>query len=519
MSSMGAGASSVSESPPPRAVTFTLDGVGKVYPGVVAVSDVTLSGYAGEVLAICGANGAGKSTLTKLLAGQERPTSGRVIVDGYDGEITTPSAALDAGVLLMHQEPVIVDTFSVQENVWLTGLSAAGRRRPWQLVGGRDRAERTRAALGVVGMREVDLGMPAGRLGPGPRQMVALSRSQVNEHRVLLLDETTASTTEEHFKDVEALVRKEREAGATVVFVSHRMPEVFALADRIAVMRNGSLVDVVDTADTTPDEIMTLMIGEAVMALEPPEPVAAADAPTLLEVRDVSSGSASGISLSVREGEIVGVYGLVGSGRSSLARSISGHQDRDTGTVRVRGHEVNPRSPRAALRQGIAYLSEDRRREGFVKDFDNATNLTLSTLGAFSTRGVLHTRRERRRVARLVSDFGIKGGADQLTRSLSGGNQQKVCIAKALESEPDVVVLDEPTKGIDVGARLNIYQIVRGLIERRKAVVVVTSEAEEALALCNRVIVLRDGVIAGEFVSKTSTTDDLTRTALGGEVQ
>ncbi|WP_413803756.1 sugar ABC transporter ATP-binding protein [Streptomyces iranensis] len=516
---MGAAASSASASSPPRTATFTLDGVGKVYPGVVAVSDVTLSGYPGEVLAICGANGAGKSTLAKLLAGQERPSSGRVIVDGYDGEITTPSAALDAGVLLMHQEPVIVETFSIQENVWLTGLSSAGRRKPWQLVGGRERAERTRAALGVVGMRDADLGMPAGRLGPGPRQMVALSRSQVNEHRILLLDETTASTTEEHFKDVEALVRKEREAGATVVFVSHRMPEVFALADRIAVMRNGSLVDVVETAGTTPDEIMTLMIGEAVMALEPPEPISPDTAPTLLDVRGVSSGSACDISFSVREGEIVGIYGLVGSGRSSLARSISGHQRRETGTVRVRGREVHPHSPRAALRERIAYLSEDRRREGFVKDFDNAGNLTLSTLGSFSTGGVLNVRRERRRVARLTDEFQIKGGAERLTSSLSGGNQQKVCIAKVLESEPDVVVLDEPTKGIDVGARLNIYQIVRGLIERRKAVVVVTSEAEEALTLCNRVIVLRDGVIAGEFVSKTSTTDDLTRTALGGEIQ
>ncbi|MEU5608664.1 sugar ABC transporter ATP-binding protein [Streptomyces sparsogenes] len=519
MSTTGADASSASASPSPRTTTFTLDGVGKVYSGVVAVRDVTLSGYAGEVLAICGANGAGKSTLTKLLAGQERPATGRVSVRGYNGEITTPSAAFDAGVLLMHQEPVVVDTFSVQENVWLTGLSSAGGRKPWHLVGGRDRADRTRAALGVVGMRDVDLGMPAGRLGPGPRQMLALSRSQVNEHRVLLLDETTASTTEEHFRDVEALVRKEREAGATVVFVSHRMQEVFALADRIAVMRNGSLVDVVDAADTTPDEITTLMIGDAVMALEPPEPVTEAAAPALLEVRDVSSGSASGISFSVREGEIVGVYGLVGSGRSSLARAISGHRPRDTGTVRVRGREVHPRSPRAALREGIAYLSEDRRREGFVKDFDNAGNLTLSTLGAFSTCAVMNTRRERRRVAQLISDFGIKGGAEQLTSALSGGNQQKVCIAKALESEPDVVVLDEPTKGIDVGARMNIYQIVRGLSERRKAVVVVTSEAEEALTLCNRVLVLRDGVLAGEFVSKTSTTDDLTRTALGGDVQ
>ncbi|KUN16301.1 MULTISPECIES: sugar ABC transporter ATP-binding protein [Streptomyces] len=504
--------------PEPREATFTLDAVGKSYPGVVAVSDVTLSGYAGEVLAICGANGAGKSTLTKLLAGQERPTTGRVIIHGHDGEITTPSAALDAGVLLMHQEPVIIESFSVQENVWLNSISCAGRRKPWHIVRDRDRTDRARAALDTVGMRDVDLDSPAEGLAPGPRQMVALSRSQLLDHRILLLDETTASTTEEHFKDVEELVRKERDAGVTIVFVSHRMHEVFALADRIAVMRNGTLVDIVDKDATTPDEIMTLMIGEAVMALEPPQPVAA-DATALLEVRGVSSGSATDVSFSVHEGEIVGIYGLVGSGRSSLARSLSGHQRRHTGTVLVRGRRIHPRSPQAALREGIVYLSEDRSREGFVRDFDNAGNLTLGTLGKFSVGGVMNLRAERHRVTQLISEYGIKGGSESLTGSLSGGNQQKVCIAKALESDPDVVVLDEPTKGIDVGARLNIYQIVRRLAAQGKAIVVVTSEAEEALSLCSRVIVLRDGVIAGEFTSQTSSTDDLTRTALGGEVQ
>ncbi|MFC4225107.1 sugar ABC transporter ATP-binding protein [Lysinibacter cavernae] len=495
---------------------FIINNVSKAYPGVQALDGVSLEGYPGEVLAICGANGAGKSTLAKLLAGQEVPTDGSITIRDYAGQVRSPADAEEAGILLMHQEPLIIDEFTVEENVWLRELSSANRTKPWNLSKG-GRAEKTREALTIVGMGDVSLSAPGSTLAPGLRQMLALSRTQVSQHQILLLDETTASTTEEHFKDVEDLVERERAEGVSIVFVSHRMPEVFALADRIAVLRNGKLVDVVRTEETTPDDVMTMMIGEAVSALEAPAPIDGTGLTPVLSVSDLAAGSTRGVSFEVFPGEIVGIYGLVGSGRSSVGRSITGQQERLGGDVSVHGKAVSFKDPRAALRGKVAYLTEDRRREGFVHDFTNGENMTLSTLDHFSTFGVINVRNEQRRTRELTVEYQVKGGPQALTSTLSGGNQQKVCIAKWLEADPDLVVLDEPTKGIDVGARLNIYQIARGLAESGKGLVVITSEAEEALMLCNRILIMRDGRLVNEFFPAESTTDDLIRSALGGE--
>lgn len=466
------------------------------------------------MLAICGANGAGKSTLARLLAGQEQPTSGTIDIAGWDKPINGPADAQDAGILLMHQEPMIIDDFTVAENLWIKEVSSAGSVRGWKTAR-RHRAAATREVLAKVGLHGVSPDEPARNLGPGLRQMLALSRTQVNDHTVLLLDETTASTTEEHFKDVLELVDRERAAGVSVIFVSHRMPEVFSLADRIAVLRNGRLVDIVKTSETTPSDVMTLMIGKAVSAFEAPPPVPV-DSRPVLEVSGLTSGSATDISFTVKEGEVLGIYGLVGSGRSSIIRSISGNQTRESGVVTVNGDAIHPKNPGEAAATGIAYLTEDRRKEGFVKDFTNGENMTLATITRFARLGVINRRKENKRIGELISEYQVKGGPSTFTRTLSGGNQQKVVIAKWLEARPDAVLLDEPTKGIDVGARMNIYQIIHRLADDGKAVVVVTSEAEEALMLCNRILVLKEGRFVGEFTPATSTTDDLIRASLAG---
>ncbi|MGO1974453.1 MAG: sugar ABC transporter ATP-binding protein [Propionibacteriaceae bacterium] len=498
-----------------RPVAFTVDGVSKSYPGVTALDDVSLVGHAGEVLAICGANGAGKSTLARLLSGQEQPSAGHIHVAGSRLQIRNPHEAVDAGVLLMHQEPVVIDVFTVEENLWLDDVSASGRTHGWRLTK-RGRARQTVEALQEVGLTEVNRSQAAAELGPGQRQMLALGRSRVVPHKILILDETTASTTEEHFKDVMALVEKEKAEGVSVIFVSHRMPEVFAMADRIAVLRNGGLVDVKRTEETDVEEILGLMIGEAVQAIEPPSLAEVAEQPVLLDVQGLAAGSARGIDFTVRAGEIVGLYGLVGSGRSSVLKSIGGHQPLLAGQVFLEGRDARSSSPRDALARGVTYLTEDRRKLGFLQDFTNGENVTLSTISKHARLGSISLAAERSRVAEVIERYQVKGGVDTMTRTLSGGNQQKVVLAKWLEAQPTVMLLDEPTKGIDVGARMNIYQIVRDLARNDKGVVVVTSEAEEALMLCHRVLVLRDGELVGEFESATSTTDDLARAAIGG---
>ncbi|MGD0874651.1 MAG: sugar ABC transporter ATP-binding protein [Acidimicrobiales bacterium] len=495
-------------------VAFDLRGVSKRYPGVLALDSVSLTGYAGEVLALCGANGAGKSTLGRLLAGQEQPTAGTITVTGYDKHIRTPADADNAGILFMHQEPVIIDDFTVAENVCLKNLSSARSVKPWHFVS-RKQSASTLSALSSVGLKHLPPGALGRALGPAARQMLALSRVQVTPHHLLILDESTASATEEYFSDVCALVEHEKAAGVSVLFISHRLPEVFKIATRIAVLRDGRLITVVDTADTSPSEITTLMIGATVDAIDPPETVDEQLAP-ILEVIELSSGSASCVSFAVRPGEVVGLYGLIGSGRSSIVRAISGNQTRRSGTVKVNGRVVPAKNPHQAMRHGLIYVTENRHREGLFKDFTNSQNLTFAALKKFATLGVIRRKQERDRVKELMLAFQVKGEARTLTNALSGGNQQKVCIAKWLETRPDVVLLDEPTKGIDIGARQHIYQLIRDIASEGKGVVVVTSEADEALMICNRVLVLVGGHIVREFEPNSITSDLLIRTSLEG---
>jgi len=499
------------------APVFSARGVSQRYPGVVALDGLDLDGYPGEVLAICGANGAGKSTFARLLAGQEAPSEGTITIAGHDGPVTGPADADRAGILLMHQEPLVIDDFTIGQNVWLFTLRSGSDVKAWH-PGRRSDDEETRRVLDGVGLGNLSPNRLAADLGPGQRQMLALSRAAVTPHKIMILDETTASTTEEHFKDVERMVVEERAAGTSIVFVSHRLPEVFALADRIAVLRNGKLVKVVRTAETDPEEVTTLMVGEALRAVDRPRPYAGgADRPPVMSVRNVSGGAAVDVSLDVRAGEVVGLYGLVGSGRSSVARSITGQHHPTGGQVLLDGEPVRYRSPGAALRAGVAYLTEDRRLEGFVPDFDNGENLSLAVLNSQLSRfGIVQRRKERAMVRSLIERFQVKGGPGTFTSTLSGGNQQKVCVGKWLQADPRFIVLDEPTKGIDVGARANIYRIILDSAEQGRAVLVVSSEAEELLQLCHRIVVLRDGLVVGEFDPEHSTTEDLIRAALGG---
>lgn len=494
-------------------VAFTARGVKKHYPGVKALDGVDLDGYAGEVLAVCGANGAGKSTFAKLLAGVQPVTDGEIRIAGFPHPVRNAAEAEQAGVLMMFQEPLIIDDFTVGENVWLYKLREGRDIRPWASKVDANSAE-TRAVLAKVGLGNLRTSELARDLGPGQRQMLSLSRAEVTTHKIMILDETTASTSEEHFNDILDLVKREREAGTHIMFVSHRLNEVFAMSDRIAVLRNGTLVDVLKTSETNPDEITTLMIGQALKALDRPAPAQVEDKKPLVSVRDLYGGTAAGVSFDVYPGEIVGLYGLVGSGRSSVGRTITGQKRAASGSIEIRGEQVQLSSPGAALDKSVVYLTEDRRLEGFVKDFDNGENMSLVVLPKWSRGGIVDAVKERTRIRELIKEFQVKGGPKTYTSSLSGGNQQKVVIAKWLESDPDFVVLDEPTKGIDVGARANIYEIIHGVAGRGKGVLVISSEAEELLSLCHRILVMRNGKIVHEFDPEHADTDDLIRTAL-----
>ncbi len=502
---------------PTGQLAFKAVGVKKHYPGVKALDGVDLEGYAGSVMGICGANGAGKSTFAKLLAGVESLTEGEITIAGYPHPVRNAAEAEQAGVLMMHQEPLIIDDFTVGENVWLYKLREGRDIRPWAQKVDTNSPE-TRKVLQGVGLGHLPTRGLAGDLGPGQRQMLSLSRAAVSTHKIMILDETTASTSEEHFKDILDLVDREKKAGTSILFVSHRLNEVFAMCDRIAVLRNGKLVKVLDAADSNPDEVTALMIGQALKALARPTPVEVKPGQSpVMSVRDLYGGTAHGVSFDVNPGEIVGLYGLVGSGRSSVARTITGQRPAASGSIKLHGEEISLPNPGSGVSKRIAYLTEDRRLEGFVKDFNNGENMSLVVLPKLAKGGVVQSAVEKKRVRELIGEYQVKGGTETYTRTLSGGNQQKVVVAKWMETDPDFVVLDEPTKGIDVGARANIYEIIHGVAARGRGVLVVSSEAEELLSLCHRILVMRNGKIAGEFDPEHADTDDLIRTALTNE--
>ncbi len=497
-----------------RAPVFEAIGVGKAYPGVKALDDVSFAGYGGQVIAVCGANGAGKSTFSKLVAGLEKPTEGKILLNGAPLAHNLPKDGIDAGVLMMYQEPLIIQDLSVKENLWLFDMN----RSAIGLTIRRGRAE-SQDLLSKVGLENVDLDRPAGELTPGHRHMLALARAFIVPHKLLILDETTASTNEEHFEIVVDIVKQHKAAGTCVIFVSHKLNEVQILADRIAVLRDGKLVDVVDAEGHSDADISAMMIGERLSALAPKETPYGGESDPIFEVKHFSCGRITDLSLSVRPGEVVGFYGLVGSGRSTFGKAIGGHFPFKCDSISIHGHPVSVRTPKAAIESGICYLTEDRHKEGFVPHFTNLENMSLVALSDYARRSVIQKRRERALGNELRTHFQIKGELDDFTTNLSGGNQQKICVSKWSASSADVIVFDEPTKGVDVGAKRQIYEIVKEFAANGKAIILISSEAEEIMHLSDRAVVMVEYEVAAELLAGQYDKTQLISIALGHELR
>lgn len=487
--------------------------ISKAYPAVQALSGVDVVGYASEVVAICGANGAGKSTFARILAGVEKPTGGHLELHGEKVSFRGPIDAEKSGVLLMHQEPLIIDDLSVGQNLWIRSL----RKHPLTLPpSGKD--QRTRAALNAVGLGDVSVNRLASTLSPAQRQMLALARAYITDHQILILDETTASMTASYFETVVKFIEEEKSEGKCVVIVSHKLDEIFAVASRVIVLRDGRKVGDVAASKSNAGAISELMAGSAVRSVRYKAQQLEASNTIVLKTDSVVADGARGVSLQVAEGEVLGIYGLVGSGRSSFARAITGQTKKESGTITFKGKDVRLSSPVAALKYGIAYISEDRKKEGFVPDFTNGENLTLSALGKVSTLGFISKKRERRLGDDATAAYAIKGAPAVETATLSGGNQQKVCVASRINSGADLLVFDEPTKGVDIAAKQNIYEIVLAQATSGKGVIVVSSEEEEILAVASRIVVFRNGTVVAEFPDTSAVSRaDLIHAALGSD--
>lgn len=460
-----------------------------------AVDQISLEIRRGEIHALIGANGAGKSTLVKMLAGDIRPSDGQIIYKAAPVSFANPQEALAAGIATIYQDLVVAPDLTVAENVVL-GHEPARRHLPGSISRARA-ASTAAAALARLGA-DISTSALVGSLSFPERQLVAIARALAAERDLLILDEPTASLTSDTAEHLHRVIRTLRDDGHAVLYISHRLDEVRALADRVTVLRDARCVATVRPGEVAPSELIRLMLGEAreQAASAPGSPESAAP---MLDVRAISRAPAfHEVSFSVRRGEILGIAGVPGSGRGALVNALVGTEALDAGEIRINGHPCRMRSPRHALEQGMMLLPGDRARNGLALDQSVKTNLVLSPGGEAAWRGLRLHRRERAVAESLAGRVGVRPkDPDRFVGQLSGGNQQRVLVARALYKKPTVLILDEPTQGVDVGGKAEIHELIRQFAQHGTAVIVSSSEFEELETVCDRIAVLRLGKIVG----------------------
>ena len=479
-----------------------MSGIVKEFPGVRALGGVDLDVRAGEVHCLLGQNGAGKSTLIKVLSGFHQPDEGTITWDGQETPFSTPAKAIEHGVATIYQELDLVPHLDVTENVFLGHeVSRAGftqRARAREMV---------KALLARLGHSEIPTTRLVGDLSPANQQIVSMARALSHDTRLLVLDEPSAVLDQNEVKNLFRVIRDLTAEGVAVVYISHRLEEIREIGDRITVLKDGRTVATgLAVADTPTAELITLMTGRSIEYVFPPRPETAPERGTpVLEVRDLSlAGVFTGIDLTVHAGEIVGLAGLVGAGRSEILETLYGARRASTGTVHVDGKRLRRGSVESSVNAGVGLAPEERKSQGLLLDEAVYRNITMSSMSRFARLGFLDRSEERRRAEELTTSLDVRPtGVTRAVRTLSGGNQQKVVLARWLMRDCRVLLLDEPTRGVDVGARSEIYQLVRSLADRGVAVVVVSSEIEEVLGLADRVLVVREG----EVVHESAATD------------
>jgi ribose transport system ATP-binding protein len=502
---------SARQADPTPAPLLRLAGIRKTFAGVTALDQVDFDVRAAEVHAVCGENGAGKSTLMKIMSGVYQPDAGTLAFEGHPQAFASPRVAEAHGVVMIHQELNLIPHLSVAENIFL----AREPKRGWFIDRKRLHADARRclARLGV----EIDPQRPVRGLSVAQQQMVEIAKALSVNAKVLIMDEPTSSLTEAETGQLFKVIHELKRAGVGIVYISHRLDEMAGIVDRVTVLRDGLHIRTMDFADTSVDEIVSLMVGRSMDEKFPPRQ----RAPTgevILSVRDLHIKDVFGpVSFDLRRGEVLGFSGLIGAGRTELARAVFGADPVDGGSVSLCGRELGIRSPRDAIAHGIAYLSEDRKAQGLAIDMTVAQNITLANMDAVCGRGgFIRFDKEAAAARRFIDTLGIRAfGPQQIARFLSGGNQQKVVIAKWLFREARVIFFDEPTRGIDVGAKYAIYQLMDQLAAQGIGVVLISSELPEILGLTDRVAVFHEGRLMRVLQTGDTTQEEIMHFASG----
>ena len=491
---------------------LSMRGIHKSFDGTQALRGVDFSADRGEVHAIVGENGAGKSTLMKVLAGAILRDAGEILLDGATADASTPLAAHRLGIRAVYQEFSLVPHLTVAENILLGQMPAS--RVPGCVDWGEAyrRADEILASIGFVG---IDVHKVVRQLSVSHQQMVEIAKAVAVRPRILILDEPSAVLSQEELDRLFSLVRLLKQEGTLILYISHRLDEVFEIADRITVLKDGQLVGTVQPREADQNQLIRMMVGrslgEIFPARRPPR-----EAPAL-EVRNLGrAGSFSEVSFTLRQGEVLGMSGLVGSGRTQVARCIFGADPFEVGEIRLNGNPIHPRSPREAVRAGIALLTEDRKRDGLVMHCTIRDNASMASYDRLSRWGVLNRRAQATEVQHKIEELDIRPPLlNRLARQLSGGNQQKLVLAKWLMTQARVLILDEPTRGVDVATKVEIYQLISDLAADGIGILLISSELPEILGLSDRALVMREGRVVGEFTRAQASEESLLAAAAG----
>ena len=487
-----------------------LEHIRKEYPGVVALKDVTLRLRKGEVLGLIGENGAGKSTLIKCCTGAEIPTSGKIRVNGKEFDRMSPQLAAENGVAVIYQEFNNVGELSAAENLFL------GRPiRKGMII---DRAAMEREAQKAFDQLHIKINPKelVKNLTVGYQQMIEIAKASQQNAQVLIMDEPSAPLTSNEVENMFKVVELLRKKGVSIIYISHRLEEIFRLSDRIEVIRDGEYVTTLITPEATVDELIKLMVGRELTQKYPPRKSCVNKDKVVLELKNVTGNGDKDISLKLHAGEVLGLGGLVGAGRTELAEIIFGSKPKESGTIIFNGKEINPQSPREAIDLGIALVPEDRKRHGALLGISIKNNINMPIYERISKLSVINSKKEKEIAQKYREEIQIKCPTlNQLVKNLSGGNQQKVILGKWLAADCELIIFDEPTRGIDVGAKYEIYKLINELVESGRSVLMISSEMEELMGMSDRIIVLAENRTTGELQKDEFDSDKIMQYASG----
>jgi ribose transport system ATP-binding protein len=476
-----------------KKVILKLENITKTFPGVTALNHVTLDLLEGEIHALVGENGAGKSTLIKTCAGADIPDSGKIIIEGNEYSAMTPKFAEECGIAVIYQEFNLIEQLSVAENIFLGSEIKKGI-----IVEKKAMAAKSQELLEELSIA-IDPNTLVKDLTVGYQQMVEIAKAFARNAKILIMDEPSAPLTNAEVENMFELVDKLKAKGVSIIYISHRLEEIFRLSDRVTVLRDGKEIKTMETCSTNIDELVKLMVGREFKETYPLRKNTIKEE-TLLEVKHLCGNGLKDVSFNLKRGEILGLAGLIGAGRTELAELIFGSKNKTSGQIIFKGEEISPQTPKEAIDYGIALIPEDRKRQGAVLPMSIRENVSMACIEKISRFFVANVKKDKAIANKFQESLQIKTPSfEQKVMNLSGGNQQKVVVAKWLAANSELIILDEPTRGIDVGAKYEIYKIMNSLVESEKTIIMISSDMPELMGMADRIIVLAEGRVSGEI--------------------